>query len=98
LGEPEDQLLFYALLWALDKAEVPAYVEAVSVRTGERYHTVPSTADVNRVAAEVGDLVNEMRRAWSAGIEPVRTGGPWCRYCPILGECAEGQAAGALLG
>jgi len=98
LGESEDQLLFYALLWALEKSEVPAYVEAVSVRTGERYHTVPSSGDLTRVAAEVGELVNEMRRAWASGVEPVRTGGPWCRYCPILDECAEGQAAGALLG
>ncbi len=98
LGEPEDQLLFYALLWALEKSEVPAYVEAVSVRTGERYHTVPSSGDINRVAAEVGDLVNELRAAWASGVEPLRTGGPWCRYCPILADCAEGQAAEALLG
>ncbi|MEX2651862.1 MAG: PD-(D/E)XK nuclease family protein, partial [Acidimicrobiia bacterium] len=95
LGEPEDQLLFYALLWALEKGEVPAYVEAVSVRTGERYRTVPSSGDINRIAAEVGELVNEMRRAWTSGVEPVRTGGPWCRYCPILSDCAEGQAAEA---
>ncbi|MEX1125749.1 MAG: PD-(D/E)XK nuclease family protein [Acidimicrobiia bacterium] len=98
LGEPEDQLFFYALLWAVAKDEVPAYVEAVSVRTGERYRTVPSSGDINRVATEVGNLVNEMRGAWSSGVEPVRTAGPWCRYCPILAECAEGQAAGALLG
>jgi CRISPR/Cas system-associated exonuclease Cas4 (RecB family) len=98
LGDPEDQLLFYALLWALEKEEVPVYVEAVSVRTGERFRTVPSSGDLNRVAAEVGDLVNDMRRAWSSGVEPVRTAGPWCRYCPLLTECAEGQAAEALLG
>jgi hypothetical protein len=98
LGEPEDQLLFYALLWALEKSEVPSHVEAVSVRTGERFHTEPSSGDMSRVAAEVAALVNEMRRAWSAGVEPVRTAGPWCRYCPILAECAEGQAAEALLG
>ena len=98
LGEPEDQLLFYALLWALEKGDVPAYVEAVSVRTGERYRTVPSSGDINRVAGEVAGLVNDMRRAWSTGVAPVRTGGPWCRFCPILSDCAEGQAAEALLG
>jgi PD-(D/E)XK nuclease superfamily len=97
LGEPEDQLLFYALLWALDRNELPAYVEAVSVRTGERYRAVPSSADVNRVAQEVGGLVDELRQAWAAGIEPPRHGGPWCRYCPLLEDCAEGKAAGALL-
>ncbi|HLF60628.1 MAG TPA: PD-(D/E)XK nuclease family protein [Acidimicrobiia bacterium] len=98
LGEPEDQLLFYALLWTMEKGEIPAYVEAVSVRTGERYRTVPSSGDINRVATEVGGLVNEIRRAWSSGVEPLRTGGPWCRYCPLLAECAEGQATEALLG
>ena len=97
LGEPEDQLLFYALLWALDKQELPAYVEAVSVRTGERYRTVPTTSDVNRVALEVGGLVDDLRQAWAEGIEPERHGGPWCRYCPLLEDCVEGKAAGALL-
>ncbi len=97
LGEPEDQLLFYALLWTLDKDELPAYVEAVSVRTGERYRTVPSTADVKRVATEVGAMVDDLRRAWASGTEPVRQGGPWCRYCPLLEDCVEGKAAGALL-
>ena len=97
LGDPEDQLFFYALLWALEKDEVPAYVEAVSVRTGERYRTVPTMADVNRVAAEVGTMVDDLRRAWSAGTEPARHGGPWCRYCPLLEDCVEGKAAEALL-
>lgn len=98
LGDSEDQLMFYALLWALDNADVPAYVEAVSVRTGERYRTVPSTADVERVAGEVGELANEVRRAWTDGEHLMKRAGPWCRFCPILDDCAEGQAAEALLG
>lgn len=97
LGEPEDQLLFYALLWALARDELPALVEAVSVKTGERYNTVPSTVDVEGVAREVADLVNEMRTAWGSGASLEKRGGPWCRYCPLLEECAEGQAVGALL-
>lgn len=98
LGEPEDQLLFYALLWALDRDDIPAYVEAVSVRTGERYRAVPSSEDVARTAAEVAVLVNELRKAWRDGSSLERRGGPWCRYCPILGECPEGQTTTALLG
>lgn len=98
VGDPEDQLMFYSLLWALDRDEVPAYVEAVSVQTGERYRAVPSTEDVNRVAIDVGRLVDEMRTAWSRGETLERRGGPWCKYCPILTECGEGQAAEALLG
>jgi hypothetical protein len=97
LGEPEDQLLFYALLWAIERDEVPAFVEAVSVRTGERFHTVPSTADVERVSAEVGRLVDEIRAAWAGGLALERHGGPWCRYCPVLEECSEGRAATALI-
>jgi hypothetical protein len=97
IGEAEDQLLFYSLLWALEKEEVPAYVEAVSVKTGERYRTVPSTDDVTRVAGDVARLVEDVRRAWAAGSDLDRHGGPWCRYCPILDDCSEGKAAEALL-
>jgi hypothetical protein len=97
LGDPEDQLLFYALVWAMDRGELPAYVEAVSVRTGERYRAVPSSGDVGRVAAEVGDLVGVIRSAWASGGDLLRSAGPWCRYCPLLEDCAEGKAAGVLL-
>lgn len=98
IGEAEDQLLFYSLLWALDRDEVPAYVEAVSVKTGERYRTVPSSSDVERVASDVAELVEDMRRAWGQAAPLERNAGPWCRYCPILPECSEGRAAEALLG
>jgi hypothetical protein len=98
LGDPEDQLLFYALLWLLERDELPVYVEAVSVRTGERFRAVPSTADVGRVMAELGELVDVIRTAWASGEELPRTGGPWCRYCPLLEDCSEGKAAGVLLG
>lgn len=97
IGDAEDQLSFYSLLWALDRDELPAHVEAVSVRTGERYHTVPSSGDVQRVSEEVGELVDEVRTAWSEGGSLRRRGGPWCRYCPLLDECPEGQATAALL-
>lgn len=97
LGEPEDQLLFYSLLWALERKELPAYVEAISVRTGERFHTVPSTGDVETVAEEVSKLVNEIRNAWATGASAQKRGGPWCKFCPILSDCAEGQSVGALL-
>lgn len=97
LGEPEDQLMFYALLWVLENDDLPSYVEAVSVRTGERYRTVPSSADMTRVASEVGEMANDVRRAWAEGESLVRHGGPWCVYCPILDDCQEGQATKALL-
>ena len=98
LGEAEEQLDFYALLWVMDKDELPAKVEAVSVKTGDIYGTVPSTADVQRVADEVGELATDMRRSWASSVSLNRTGGPWCQYCPILPDCEEGQAIEALLG
>jgi len=98
VGDAEDQLMFYSLLWALDHREMPAYVEAVSVKTGERYRTVPSAHDVKRVATEIGQLVDEIRRAWNDGAALPRNGGPWCRFCPLLDDCPEGQATEALLG
>lgn len=97
LGEPESQLLFYALLWALANDDVPAYVEAVSVRTGERYRSVPSATDVEGVAHEVAELATQMRRAWAEGARLERNAGPWCRFCPILDDCEEGKSAEALL-
>ncbi|HJQ78089.1 MAG TPA: PD-(D/E)XK nuclease family protein [Acidimicrobiia bacterium] len=97
ISDAEDQLLFYSLLWALERDELPAYVEAVSVKTGERYRAVPSTADVQRIAAEIGELVDQIRGAWGRGEPLARHGGPWCRYCPILEDCPEGRSAHALL-
>lgn len=97
LGEVEDQLMFYSLLWALDRDEVPAYVEAVSIRTGERYRTVPSASDVASTAAEVSTMVDVLRSSWASGVDFDRSGGPWCRYCPILQGCSEGEATVKIL-
>lgn len=97
VGDAVDQMMFYAFLWALDRGELPATVEAVSVRTGERFVATPGSDDVSRVANEVAELVNGIRKAWGEGAELERRGGPWCRYCPVLEGCAEGNATTALL-
>lgn len=97
VGDALDQMMFYAFLWVLARGELPVTVEAVSVRTGERLVAAPASDDVSRVADEVAQLVNGMRRAWSEGAELERRGGPWCRYCPVLDGCAEGNATTALL-
>lgn len=98
IGDAEDQLDFYAFLWAIDRQELPAQIEAISVKTGERYHTVPSTSEVDRVAGEVSELATDMRGSWQTGVSLERRGGPWCHYCPILDDCEEGQTTEALLG
>lgn len=93
MGEVVDQLHFYALLWALDKGELPQMVEAVSVGTGERVTEVPDSGIVAATARQVADMVGQLRCAWEGdrGIE--RRGGPWCKFCAILDSCAEGRAA-----
>lgn len=98
LGEPLDQLLFYALVWALRRHEMAGLVEAVSVQTGERMSQVPTSVELVDVAQKVADLVTAMRQAWSIGSEVERRGGPWCRYCPLLVDCSEGQSASAIAG
>jgi len=94
LYETEQQLGFYAMLWTLDRDEVPVRVEAVSVGSGERLGYAPTESTVNQTAAEVAAMVNELRRSFSHGIEHLeRIAGPWCSYCPLLDSCPEGAAA-----
>lgn len=98
LGEPQDQMLFYALLWAADRDELPARVEAVSVRTGERFEMVPSAPEVGEVLETVREIVVAIRSAWAGGESLPRHGGPWCKWCPVLEDCPEGRSTRALLG
>lgn len=97
LGEPEAQLGFYAMLWALTRGEMPAWVEAFSVLSGEVYRAEPTWDGVEATAGEVASMVTELRVSWASGRPAVRTAGPWCRWCPLRDECAEGQAVAALL-
>ena len=94
LYETEQQLGFYAMLWALERGELPALVEAVSIGSGERVSALPTMATVEQTANEVADLITRMRQAFLAGTQQLaRTGGPWCRFCPQLDGCSEGRAA-----
>lgn len=98
LGDPHDQLDFYSLLWAMEREELPARVEAVSVQTGERSEAVPSRASVDETSEHAAAAVTALRRSWETGESLERTAGPWCRWCPLLDECSEGRAASQLLG
>jgi hypothetical protein len=98
LGDPLDQLRFYALVWALSEGELPVRLEAVSVLTGERLDSVPTAGDIERVAAVTAELISSVRRKWRGDEELARLGGPWCRYCPLLSDCPEGRAATELTG
>ncbi len=98
LGEPAAQLAFYALLWTLERGDVPARLEAVSVATGERSDSAPTLDDVQDTAARVASAVGDLRRMWETGSSAERVAGPWCRWCPLLDECTEGRSALSVLG
>lgn len=99
LGEPEDQLVFYAVVWTMERGEAPEALEAVSIGTGERFRIVPTEADMQSVLEVVGEMVTAFRTAWaSEGAKIERVGGPWCRFCPLLEECVEGRSAMEIAG
>jgi len=91
--ETQDQLDFYALLWALDRGRPPTTVEAVSVKTGERHGGVADESQLVDTAKAVGRMVDTLRTAWTEEASLERRGGPWCRFCPVLSTCREGRAA-----
>jgi hypothetical protein len=94
LYETEQQLGFYAMLWALAKGRLPVAVEAVSIGSGERVSSGPSAEDIATTAQEVADLATVMRTTFDQNREQIdRIAGPWCRYCPQLDTCREGAAA-----
>jgi hypothetical protein len=95
--DPEAQMGFYAMLWALARGELPAAVEALSVRSGEVYRDTPTWETARSVAEEVAEMVSSLRTAWERGGDADRYGGPWCSWCPVLEECPEGQTASRLL-
>jgi len=97
IGEVDDQLGFYSLLWALDRNALPSAVEAVSVKTGERRRAVPTVEAISSLAARVAAMVTTLRTGWADGSELERVGGPWCTYCPLLDDCVEGRAATAVM-
>ncbi|CAN5301387.1 hypothetical protein BH18ACT5_BH18ACT5_00100 [soil metagenome] len=97
LGEPFDQLFFYALLWLLARNEL-SRVEAVSLQTGERARRDPTLAELQFVAERLAGMVNSVRSVWAGELIPPRVAGPWCGRCPALGGCTEGQTATMMLG
>jgi hypothetical protein len=92
LGEAVVQLAFYALLWGLDRHQLPHAVEAVSVATGERLREVPTEAGLEETGRDVAGMIGDLRRAWASGDPVERRGGPWCRGCARLPGCSEGRA------
>lgn len=96
IGDPRLQLGFYAMVWTLERRELPARMEALSIRTGEHVEEVPTRAGIQGIADRAGSAVDALRRAWDDGRALDRVAGPWCRWCPLLEECSEGATAASL--
>ena len=96
-AEADDQLVFYALLWTLANGDIPATVEAVSVKTGERQPRHPDIAELQALADRIAAMVISLRTSWAENRALDRVGGPWCPYCPLLDGCSEGRAATAVM-
>jgi len=97
LGGAQEQLSFYALLWALKNGELPAVVEAASVASGERFEEIPTVVTAKATAGRVAELVATLRAGFIDDVSVPRVGGPGCRYCPRRDECEEGVAAWRVL-
>jgi predicted RecB family nuclease len=91
------QLAFYAMAWERSSGDLPATTEAMSLVSGERLTTHPTTEDVASTAAAVEEMVRVLREARRTGQDLDRTAGPHCRWCPLLEDCAEGLAARGIL-
>jgi len=87
------QLDFYAMAWTEVHGSHPAEMEALSIRTGEKVVSTPTSADVDRVRDEVIVMISDLRSALDAGTDLQRTAGPHCRWCPLLDDCDEGSTA-----
>lgn len=92
------QLGFYALAWEKRTGAPPATTEAMSLATGERVSTPVLRDDLERTEHQIAAMVTELRSAMARGGELARTGGPHCRWCPLLDDCGEGRSAIDLLG
>jgi hypothetical protein len=96
LGDAGHQMDFYALLWWVEHGELPGRIEAVSVRTGEQVASAPTLDAVHATAGRVAELVSSFRAAEADASAMSRSGGPWCRFCPVVAECPEGASAMAI--
>jgi hypothetical protein len=93
IGQADEQLSFYGLLWVMDRDELPGRVEAVSVASGERLEATPSLETLAATASDVARIASSLRMAVASGAALERRAGAWCRYCPIVDGCSEGGAA-----
>jgi len=96
IDDTDGQLDFYIYAWTQQFGELPAIAEAVSVKTGERSSVEPTVERATGTAIAVAEMVNTLRRALRDESELERRGGPYCRWCPLLDTCAEGNAATAI--
>ena len=91
LGDPGPQLSFYSLLWAMQRRD-PGESGGGVRGFGERTDEVPCGGRAGNRAAG-GTSRHRTPHELERGGSFERVAGPWCRWCPLLDECSEGQAA-----
>lgn len=95
--EMRHQLTFYGLLWVLERQALPNELQAISIQTGERASFPLTVADLERTVELIAGLVHDVRSALLVDRGLSREPGPWCRFCPVLDSCGEGQETLSLL-
>ncbi len=98
LDDAEAQLEFYAMAWWHTEGSVPATLEAVSLKTGEKRVSKPGDDDVQTTESRVAEMITILRGAMDGRVELSRRAGPHCSWCPLLEECDEGRVALEILG
>ncbi len=93
LDDSEPQLDFYAMAWQFLHGDLPARMEAVSLKTGEKRSFVPTKEGVTETEDRVATMIEEFREAIRTRSELPRTAGPYCGWCPLLDDCVEGSTA-----
>lgn len=93
LADAEPQLDFYAMAWHIATGSLPVAMEALSLKTGEKFVSVPTEEQVAETEEGVAAMIGELRTAMHDRAELERSAGPHCRWCPLLEDCDEGTSA-----
>jgi hypothetical protein len=97
LDDADPQLDFYAMAWQLANGSLPARMEVLSLKTGEKRVSEPTDESVIQTQQGVADMIESLRGAIQNRTELARTAGPYCRWCPLVDDCDEGATAMELL-
>lgn len=97
LDDADPQLDFYAMAWQMANGSLPARMEALSLKTGEKHVSEPSEESIALTRESVAAMIEDLRGAIRDRSDLPRTAGPYCRWCPLVDGCGEGATALSIL-